>query len=425
METGLHIGLAAWLHDHCDRAGFPAWPAAPVGLSLASLERAENAADMAAVAEFARLVNFVVHRGQPARPFDAAAPLWRVHAALLSRMGFAERAWTEAENASFLAARATLYLPGGGMTSLYRLYQECRAAHRDLLAAGADAAALREASVAWEVEGGKSAIEAALATIERLTARSTLSRATAERAGLELLPVDPAGAAYALTGMAPLSIFDDSGWLTADVPLADLDHAVTKAPQGDAGAWSGWRQGRTGGVTFRSIVLLLNRDWFTPDLYAGDDWHLPDGGVVADGNGATGELAAYSARVYAVRDVRHVPAPTRPTKPPAGLPTLPIRPRPPIAVRLSAATVASKAGATKAVATTGVTTMASVRPLATGEVKKPQASGRSLSRPSRRSPSSMRATGRRCPRVRSWPSHRASSSSSRASPCSAGWRLPG
>ncbi|MEZ5861475.1 MAG: hypothetical protein R3D28_21260 [Geminicoccaceae bacterium] len=132
METGLHIGLAAWLHDHCDRAGFPAWPAAPVGLSLASLERAENAADMAAVAEFARLVNFVAHRGQPARPFDAAAPLWRVHAALLSRMGFAERAWTEAENASFLAARATLYLPGGGMTSLYRLYQECRAAHRDL-----------------------------------------------------------------------------------------------------------------------------------------------------------------------------------------------------------------------------------------------------------------------------------------------------
>lgn len=309
MDSGIHIGLAAWLHHRCDGQGFPAWPGAPVPLRLARLERAASPDDMARLAEFARLVNFVARPGAAARPFDPV-PLWRVHSDLLGRMEFARRAWTEAENAAFAAARAVLY-GADGKTALYRLYLECRAAYQDLLASGADPEALRHAAVAWELEGGRIEIEAALATIERLAARSSLSAATAERDALYLLPVDPAGASYAMTGYAPISVLDDAGWISASVGLADIDGAVALAPQRETASWTGWRRGRTGTLAFRYAILQIDRDWFSPQIYRADDWRLPGTDRASDGAGG-GTLPAYPARLYAVRDVALHPDPPRP-----------------------------------------------------------------------------------------------------------------
>jgi len=290
-------------------------------MRLARLEGAESPEDMARIAEFSRMVNFVARHGQAARP-GGGVPLWEVHADILRRMDFAARAWTEAENQAFLDARATLY-GDEGMTPLYHLYKEFRAAHQELLAAGAPADALREAMVAWELEGGKSEIEAALATIERLLGRSTLSRVQAEREALMILPVDPSGADYAMTGFSPISVLDNSGWVSASAGIADLDGAVARAPQDRTGAWRAWRQGKTGSISFRFAILLIDRDWFSPALYAADDWTLPGEAVVADGQGGGGALPAYPLRVYLVRDVRHKPgqakppAPVRPQRRPA------------------------------------------------------------------------------------------------------------
>lgn len=313
MDSGVHIGLAAWLHHRADRAGFPAWPGTPVAMRLARLEGADSPEDMARIAEFSRMVNFVARRGEAAQLGGGATPLWEVHAEILRRMDFAERAWTEAENRDFVNARATLY-GEEGMTPLYRLYQEFRAAHRDLLLAGEPADVLREALVAWELEGGKSKIEAALATIERLMGRSTLSRAQAERDALMMLPVDPSGAHYAMTGFSPISVLDNSGWVSASAAVGDLDGAVARAPQRQTGAWQAWRRGKTGSVNFRFAILLIDRDWFSPALYAADDWTLPDGSIAADGRGQ-GPLPAYPLRVYLVRDVSHKPGAAKPPAP--------------------------------------------------------------------------------------------------------------
>lgn len=312
MDNGVHIGLAAWLHHRCDGDGFLAWPGAPVAMRLARLEGAESAQDMARVAEFSRLVNFVARRGQQAQPFSRPA-LWSVHADLLGRMDFAQRAWTNAENAAFLAARTTLYGPDG-MTPLYLLYQEFRRAHQDLLAVAASADVLREAMVGWELEGGKSEIETALATVQRLTSRSTLSAAQAEQTGLFMLPVDPSGADYAMTGFAPISALDTSGWIAAKVSLSDIDGAVARAPQTERRPWTNWRRGKSGALTFRFAVLLVDRDWFTPDLYGADDWTLSEDAVVSDG-GQHGLLPAYPARVYMVRDVTLDSPPAKPPRP--------------------------------------------------------------------------------------------------------------
>lgn len=309
MDSGVHIGLAAWLYHRADREGFLAWPGAPLAMRLARLEGAESPEDMARIAEFSRMVNFVARPGVAARP-GGGVPLWEVHADILRRMDFAARAWTEAEHGAFLEARATLY-GDEGMTPLYLLYKEFRTAHQDLLAAGAPADVLREAMVAWELEGGKSEIEAALATVERLMGRSTLSRAQAERDGLMMLPVDPSGADYALTGFSPISVLDISGWVSASAAVADLDGAVARAPQDLTGTWRAWRQGKSGSVNFRFAIMLIDRDWFSPALYAADDWTLPGGAMVADGQGG-GALPGYPLRVYLVRDVSYKPGEAKP-----------------------------------------------------------------------------------------------------------------
>ncbi|NDR56195.1 hypothetical protein [Aliiruegeria sabulilitoris] len=389
MDSGVHIGLAAWLHHRCDGEGFAAWPGAPVALRLARLEGAENSEDMARVAEFSRMVNFVACRGAPARPFDSAAPLWEVHSDLLGAMEFAERAWTEAENAAFTAARAMLYGPDG-MTPLYRLYQEFRTAYQDLLTAASGADVLREAMIAWEIEGGKSVIEAAMATIERLMTRSTLSRAQAERDALLFLPVDPAGAGYAMTGFAPISALDDSGWISASVELNDIDGAVSRAQQRETAGWRNWRQGKTGKLCFRYAILLIDRDWFTPQLYRAEDWNLPGQRLVSDG-GTEGALPAYPARLYAVRDVTLKPDPPKPSKPQR--PSVGMVSRPPVATlrplqaRPSVATLASRprpvlgTARAKGLSATTLAKPLSAAPVITASALRPSLSATALSRP--------------------------------------------
>jgi hypothetical protein len=331
MQTGLHIGLLAWLHANCDGHGFAAWPAIPVQTALARLESAQNGADMARVAEFARMVNFVALRGQPAHPFDATT-LWQTHARTLSDMIFAERAWSSQEDDDFQRARAVLYDTSmGGIISppseAYMLYQEHANAHGELVASGGSTAQIASAMTGWILNGYKTEIEAAEATISRLALRSSLPLATADRVRIDMmLPVDPTGMPYAMTSFSPMTATCDAGWLSAQVDLAAIEPFLERDAAGKR-AWRSWVSKRKGIVTFEYAILTVHREWFTDVIYSAEDWTL-DGPSVSDGAGTEGKLAAIPNRVFLVREaqLRLDPPQPQPAQQPAQQPAL--RPRP-------------------------------------------------------------------------------------------------
>ncbi|PIL22097.1 hypothetical protein P775_01115 [Puniceibacterium antarcticum] len=364
MQTGLHIGLAAWLHANCDGAGFASWPSAPHQTALARLESAQDGADMARVAEFSRMVNFAAQKDQPAEPFAATA-LWHVHAQIIRRMIFAERAWTEWETREFDAARAMLYTEGPlglpQMTARYSLYQEHSNGYTDLVLTDASDLEISAAMTAWIVEGSKLDIEAAQATITRLAGRSTLPLADADRLRVDgVLPVDPAGLPYAMTGFSPISAVYEAGWLNAEVDLQDLQRALDHSPAG-LRAWQSWVGTRMGSVRFRYAVLSLHRDWLTEAIYAADDWTLSGSGV-SDGTGAKGVLPAIPNRVYLVREAELRLENPRPA--PAPRPANPLQPGRAVVLRTSVPLVMGQIAKPAA----GVVTMQPRSPVVTAAV---------------------------------------------------------
>jgi hypothetical protein len=314
MQDGLHVGLAAWINEQRRAGGFTVCPASPIPTALVDLEAIKDVHDLAKVAEFARLVNFVPRQGQPADAFSSSAmPLWAVHRNMLDRMEFATEPWTSAERAAYHAARATLYThDASGRASPSQtllLYEEMRKAYEDLESSGADQAELAQAMADWIVLGSKQAVEDAIGTILRLAGRSSRGQVQDERALLEpsrlLLSGDMP---FASTYFAPISAIVRQTWLEATVGFDDLARAVGSGP--DSGRWQAYRANRDGEVVFDYVVLTCLRPWYTPALYGADDWRLGDAGpIVSQGNGTDGVLPAYVDAVYlaSVKNVTHRP----------------------------------------------------------------------------------------------------------------------
>ena len=324
MQDGLHVGLAAWVGKQRVEDDFVVWPALPLPAELDGIEKVATMVDLARVAEFAQLVNFVPRNGTYATPFNAAQRLWVVHRDLLQRMAFAMRTWTAAENTEWNRAVSRLYETGGGesprMTREYRRYEECRVAYTDLLASGATPEELTQAYAEWAVNG-KVEIEAALATVSRLAQRSTAPQAAEQQTLLDpaFLPSTSDGS-YAATEFAPLSATRPKTWLAAKVTFNDLELAI--GSRGPKEKWSAWRNTRSGTVGFRFVALDLRRSWFSQGIYEADDWRL-SGEPVSFGDGIHGQLPAYVSSVYLVivDEVRVDPRPKiNPESPPIFIP---------------------------------------------------------------------------------------------------------
>src|SRR3954453_9129792 len=303
MEDGLHVGLAAWIHEQRRAGGFAACPISPIPTALVGLEAIQDVRDLAQASEFARLVNVVPRQGQAVDAFSAASmPLWVVHRDVLSRMQFATEPWTSAERVRYQAARDVLYThsvsgrPAPSQALL--LYEEMRKAYEDLLDSGAGSADLAASLTDWLVLGCKQAVEDAIATILGLSSRSSRTQAQDELALLEpsRLLVD-ADMSFASTYFAPISAMARETWLEATVSFADLDRAVDAGPDGSR--WQAFRANRDGEIVFDYVVLTCLRPWYTPALYDADDWRLGDAGrMVSKGNGTDGLLPAYVDTVY-------------------------------------------------------------------------------------------------------------------------------
>ncbi len=335
MQRGLHVGLGAWVHAQGADEGFPAIPANPVVVELPSSGLPDSPDDLQRSGEFARLVSFVPRRGEPARPFESTAPLWEVHRDVLGRMKFATRPWSDADQGEYEAARRVLYDEHEGaaatQSAAFVLYQEFRRAYDELVAAGAPASEISSAEVAWQLEGHKSEIDAALSLVTRLGRRRSLSHAERERHELadDRLLSSMSGS-YALTEYAPISAGSTETWLEATATIEDLDLAVGTIGGGEA--WSSWRANRSGDVRFRFSTIEVHRPWLSLDLYDADDWRL-DEEVVSTGDGSSGTMPAVVDRVHLaqVLDVRV--AGTSPPRRSAPSTSRPVRP-------LSSATVA-------------------------------------------------------------------------------------
>lgn len=337
MQDGLHIGLAAWIHQQRSTGGFVVYPASPIVQPLVELESIQNARDLAQAAEFARLVNFIPRQGQVADPFNDAAVLWRVHRNVLGMMDHATEPWSKAERASYQVARDVLYTTdatGYLAPSQKRLrydeyriaYQDLQRTYQDLQIAGDSSAEellalagdVAKALADWMLAGYKNEVEDALEVIAALAARSSLGQAQNEAL---LLSQDPPGIGlrfhgdmeFAATYFAPISAIDHGTWMQGKVSFADFDGAVGNNPPNNR--WKAYLANRAGEVSFDYAVLNCIRPWYTPELYRTDDWRLrPEGTVVSRGNGTDGLLPAYVESVYlaVVKDITNAPtAPQR------------------------------------------------------------------------------------------------------------------
>lgn len=324
MQNGLHIGLAAWIHQQQGEDNFVVYPANPIVTEPADLNQIQQVEDVAKAAEFAQLVNFIPRKGVTADVFNSTRFLWSVHRDLLKEMDFATQAWNAAQRTEYEAARDVLYVSGDDSRLTpspdYILYKEMQTAYQDMVASGASDAESAQAYADWTVLGNRVAIQSALETIQRLYALTSSEQAHNERL---LLSEDPVGVGLAMfgdlifapTNFAPMSASDPATWLTAKVTFDDLDQAVGKDPKKTE--WQAYRANRTGEVTFDYVVVHCMRSWYTPDLYEADDWRLSsDEKRVSQGNGQDGLMPAYVESVYLVR-VNDITIKAKP-KPPVG-----------------------------------------------------------------------------------------------------------
>jgi hypothetical protein len=322
MQDGLHIGLAAWINKQRNSSSFVVYPASPVATDLLDLDTVRNATDLAKAAEFALLVNFGPRQGQVADVFSSTSLLWNVHRDILGRLDFATEPWTSAEKDQYRIAQDILYTndTSGRLAPSQKLhlYGEMKIAYQDLEKGGGTQAELTQALANWITLGHKQLVEDALETIVRLASRSSRNQAETERALLEpsRLPIRGDGLPFATTYFAPISAIARETWLEARVSFEDLDRTVGNDPM--ASKWKTYLANRVGEVSFNYAAVSCLRPWYTPALYAADDWKFStEGALVSKGNGSDGLLPAYVEVVYlvAVKDVTVRAMPPREERP--------------------------------------------------------------------------------------------------------------
>ncbi len=302
MDAGLHYGLAAWINGLRPTDDFVNCPTLPTAIDLVDLESIQNMDDLAKAADFARLTNFIPRQSGP---IDTATNLWQTHYEVLKDMEFATRPWDGEDRAAYNAAFDLLYLTDelGFRTRSEQLvlYDEYKRALQDAETSGGTPSELHQAVTDWIALGHKLEIEAAMATMNRLTLRSSLTLAENEKNSLEA----PDGIAFrhqsdrhfAPVYFSPISAVAKETWMEANVKLSDMDVAAGKTHY--AGPWRGYRSKKEATVTFKYTVLDCSRSWFSTELYQADDWKLDeDHGLAAAGDGKNGKLPAYVHSVY-------------------------------------------------------------------------------------------------------------------------------
>jgi hypothetical protein len=324
---GLHMGLAAWIHQARTGGGFLAALSDPISFDPRSIVPVEVSLDPFKQAEISRAVNLLPRKGDRSEVFGAGPLLWDRFSEVLGAMVFAKRALTDSQAAAVDDAKTLLYTGDPPQPSpRYRAYLEMRQIVRDLVESGASADRLTEAYADWEVLGYKSPVEQALSVIVRAGEISSAAEALSMKAGLDPMFRARAGEQeYVPSYFAPLSAADLSTWTTARVSLAALSGCAAAALTPGA---AGFVSASQAICEFAYAVVEVIRTWFSAEIFKHDDWRLGDADtVVADGDGRTGLLPAHAQVMYLARvnAIFGAPPPvTPPIRSPIGAPDPPV-----------------------------------------------------------------------------------------------------
>lgn len=308
---------------------------------IGALAAPASAADYAAAADFARVVNFLP-RGWVANASEQM--LWDVYAAVLDRADVAAASAPGAGSTESDAAASVLYqtAPDGSRqeSEAYQRYRQYRdawfvaredyGAHR-LSGELSDDPAVRAhwleveepalravldaARADWETLGQRARIESALAA-ERAAAASAPEVRWAEwrqafMADIDM-PTDAGGNRYAPTGLSPRDFAAHDAWLGFELSASEMHALVAAAPDpfkamlgSDAGA--GVQH-----VTFEYRSVALVRPWFQPEVFSSRIWRSSDPDLMLS-DGATppqGVCPAYASACVFMRKLVVTPADT-------------------------------------------------------------------------------------------------------------------
>jgi len=343
MQQGLSIGLGAWIDRQHGQGGRPALPAAPIPFRLSHFGELSDPEDLVRAIELSLLANRLEHGWQQGAG-GVPVYLWDRHRQVIGTMESAVSTLSQAQREALAAADAVLYGPDGfSISDRYAMYDETRRIHEDLVLAGAAPADVQIAFGNWVSLGHKQEVEMALAT------KTTLERGTSRLiAASDVTRIDVAldslggDTPFVPTLFTPLSAVSPDFWTEAEVDFQALEDAIP--PEIPRTAWARFRARKSGSVRFRFVAVDLQRGWFSPEIYAADDWRTAT--PVADGQGGqddSGSLPSYYARLYLaqVLDLNSgaVPVASPPAKPTVGFIQLPPAV---LSNRLQAATVSAR-----------------------------------------------------------------------------------
>ncbi len=300
--------------------------------ALAAVASPRTATDVAAAADFARMVNFVPR--DTVATIDGGRTLWEIYGDVLSQAQVGAGVDDAGAKQRYDTAVAALYQDGAdGLrqeTEAYRSYRQYRdgwiAAQEDyrskrLTAQTSDDAAvqwqwteqepvLREHITAaesdWRTLGHRDEIEAALAIVELVSSANPLVRWHDWRAAfnpdIDLL-TDTAGGRFAPTGYSPVNLKDSTSWSRFELSSPEVQALVSEAPEELQRALHDDPDPVTK-VAFDYRSVALTRPWFSEAALTSRIWRLADGDALSDGGDPpTGTCPAYVAALVLMRNL--------------------------------------------------------------------------------------------------------------------------
>ncbi len=287
--------------------------------------------DLNELSEFSRIVNCIPR--SVFAPVDQLEYMWNVYDDVLKTAEVALGVLTSEEQARYKQAVSILYARSDdgarSDSDVLRLYKQ----HRDASIAAKEAFRARQLSAetsddpavkarwqeteeaelraaveavdkAWEAEGHRAGVDAALAVEEAFAARSpALTWADWKTSFMEDIDTltDSNQIRFAPTGFSPYDIFDDD-WPRFTMSRSEITQMAATAPHQVVEVLGTGDLGSIEEISFDFRSVALTRPWFRPGVFTSRFWRLPAGTEpLSDGaEEALGRCPAYvSALVFA------------------------------------------------------------------------------------------------------------------------------
>ena len=298
---------------------------------VAAINAPQSAADYATAADFARIVNFIPR--DIVATVDGESFLWDVYEDVLDR---AEVASGNTSAAADTAAAATLYVTSDdgsrAESPAYKEYRQYRdawiAAQEDYTAQSLSAdsltgdaraqwsdveepalrAAIAAAEAAWEQQGRKAEIEAALLSADRVSATdprlSWREWQNDFNPDIDMISDPTSGGRYAPTGYSPRDLSGDDAWLHFDLSSAEMATLVAEAPANLRVVLTDNSASDFEHVAFDYRSVGIMRPWFHSEVFKARTWRTPEERPLSDGGSPpSGRCPAYVAALVFVRNV--------------------------------------------------------------------------------------------------------------------------